>query len=71
MVWCFVWSLVDQDLPDVSIDLHDGVAVVDDELVFVLPWFVGQDFLVDANGFILLIFEVGRYPVRRSSKILS
>ena len=71
MVWCFVWSLVDQDLPDVSIDLHDGVAVVDDELVFVLPWFVGQDFLVDANGFILLIFEVGRDPVRRSSKILS
>ena len=71
MVWCFVWSLVDQDLPDVSIDLHDGVAVVDDELVFVLPWFVGQDFLVDANGFILLIFEVGRDPVGRSSKILS
>ena len=71
MVWCFVWSLVDQDLPDVSIDLHDGVAVVDDELVFVLPWFVGHDFLVDANGFILLIFEVGRDPVRRSSKILS
>jgi len=62
---------VDQDLPDVSIDLHDGVTVVDDELVFVLPWFVGQDFLVDSNGFILLIFEVGRYPVRRSSKILS
>jgi len=71
VVWCFVWSLVDQDLPDVSIDLHDGVAVVDDELVFVLPWFVGQDFLVDANGFILLIFEVGRDPVGRSSKILS
>lgn len=71
MVWCFVWSLVDQDLPDVSIDLHDGVAVVDDELVFVLPWFVGQDFLVDANRFILLIFEVGRDPVGRSSKILS
>jgi len=71
VVWCFVWSLVDQDLPDVSIDLHDGVAVVDDELVFVLPWFVGQDFLVDTNGFILLIFEVGRDPVRRSSKVLS
>ena len=71
MIWRFVWSLVDQDLPDVSIDLHDGVAVVDDELVFVLPWFVGQDFLVDANGFIFLIFEVGRDPVGRSSKILS
>jgi len=62
---------MDQDFPDVFVDLHDGVAVGDDELLLVLPWLVGQDFLVGANGFVFVVFEVGRNPVGGSSLVLS
>ena len=52
-----------QDLPDGFVDSHDGVAVLDDELVSVLTWLVGQDFLVDTKGFIVVVFGVGSNPI--------
>ena len=54
---------MDQDFPDVLVDLHNVVAVTDDELVFVLPWFIGQNFLVDPNRFIVVVLGVGGNPV--------
>ena len=47
-----------QDFPDGFVDLHDGVAVLDDELIFVLTWLVGQNFLVDTKRLIIIVFGV-------------
>ncbi len=63
--WSFRWTLMHQNFPDRTINVHELSAVGQDQFVLVLTRFVNDLFFGNTKRFILIVSGVARDPVGR------